>query len=127
MEAKVAARARNSKSNPRDLLPNEPAANNKTETPSSVVLVKRIGAFDGGNYAALDRKTVSERTAELLSMLDRKVKFEVLEDAGVVQIQVIDAQDGKVVRKIPADEVIRFLELMKDRMERIDDGVDVRA
>jgi uncharacterized FlaG/YvyC family protein len=74
-----------------------------------------------------DRETVTElteRTAELLSIFDRELKYEVLEEAGVVQIQVIDARDGRVVRKVPADEVVRFVEAMK---KKIDDRVDVRA
>ena len=77
--------------------------------------------------SGLDRETQKQalsRTAELLSVFDRKLKYEVLEDAGIVQIQVIDANDGRVVRKIPADEVIRFIEAIK---EKIDDRVDVLA
>ncbi|MDR1977123.1 MAG: flagellar protein FlaG [Synergistaceae bacterium] len=65
-----------------------------------------------------------DQTAELLSRFDRKLKYEVLEEAGVVQIQVIDVRDGRVVRKIPADEVIKFIESMRDQL---DDRVDVWA
>jgi uncharacterized FlaG/YvyC family protein len=70
------------------------------------------------------RKKALSQTAELLSVFDRKLKYEVLEDAGVVQIQVIDVKDGRIVRKIPADEVIKFIRAMK---EKIDDRVDVLA
>jgi uncharacterized FlaG/YvyC family protein len=69
------------------------------------------------------QKTLSQ-TVELLSLFDRKLKYEVLEDVGVVQIQVIDSRDGRVVRKVPADEVIKFIQAMK---EKIDDRVDVLA
>jgi uncharacterized FlaG/YvyC family protein len=65
-----------------------------------------------------------KRSAELLSTFDRELKYEVKDDAGVVQIQVIDPRDGRVVRKIPADEVIKFLKHMK---EQIDDRVNVLA
>jgi uncharacterized FlaG/YvyC family protein len=47
-----------------------------------------------------------------------------MEDAGVVQIQVIDARDGRVVRKIPADEVVKFIEGLR---EQLDDHMDVWA
>jgi uncharacterized FlaG/YvyC family protein len=63
-----------------------------------------------------------EQTAELLSQFDRELKYEVLEDAEMVQIQVIDARDGHVIRKIPADEVVRFIEALR---EQLDDHVDV--
>jgi uncharacterized FlaG/YvyC family protein len=71
-----------------------------------------------------DLKKALSQTAELLSIFDRELIFEVLEDVGVVQIQVIDANDGRVVRKIPADEVLKLIRAMK---EKIDDRVDVLA
>jgi uncharacterized FlaG/YvyC family protein len=77
--------------------------------------------------AAYDNQTLSqmmEQTADLLSKFNRELKYEVLEDAGVVQIQVIDSSDGRVIRKVPADEVIKFLEAVR---EKIDDHLDVRA
>jgi uncharacterized FlaG/YvyC family protein len=70
------------------------------------------------------QKQALSQTAELLSIFDRELKYEVLEDAGVVQIQVIDANDGRIVRKIPADEVIKLILAMK---EKLDDRVDVLA
>jgi uncharacterized FlaG/YvyC family protein len=65
-----------------------------------------------------------DQTAELLSRFDRELKYEVIEDAGVVQIQVIDGRDGRVVRKIPADEVVKFIEGLR---EQLDDHMDVWA
>jgi uncharacterized FlaG/YvyC family protein len=70
------------------------------------------------------RKKALSQTVELISLFDRRLKYEVLEDAGIVQIQVIDANDGRVVRKIPADEVIKFIQAVKEKM---DDRVDVLA
>jgi uncharacterized FlaG/YvyC family protein len=58
-----------------------------------------------------------DQTAELLSRFDRKLKYEVLEDAGTVQIQVIDVRDGRVVRKIPADEVVKFIESLREQLD----------
>jgi uncharacterized FlaG/YvyC family protein len=65
-----------------------------------------------------------DQTAELLSMFDRELKYEVRKDAGLVQIQVIDARDGRVVRKIPADDVVKFIASLR---EQIDDRIDVWA
>jgi uncharacterized FlaG/YvyC family protein len=89
--------------------------------------VKNPQAEGKNNSSPLSREMATElvkRSAELLSTFDRELKYEVKDDAGVVQIQVIDSRDGRVVRKIPADEVIRFLEHMK---EQIDDRVDILA
>jgi uncharacterized FlaG/YvyC family protein len=79
------------------------------------------------NASEQDRETqreVLKRTAELASMLDRDLKFEVHEDSGIVQIQVIDTTDGRVVRKIPADEVLKLVSQIRERMS---ERVDVRA
>ena len=65
-----------------------------------------------------------DETAELLSRFDQELKYEVIEEAGMVQIQVINAQDGRVIRKIPADEVVRFIETLR---EQLDDHMDVWA
>ena len=90
--------------------------------------VKAVESVEGEEAAAeLSRATVTELvkgTAEVLSTFDRSLKYEVRDDAGVVQVQVIDPRDGRVVRKIPADEVIKFIEQMK---AQIDDRVDILA
>ncbi|MDR1379565.1 MAG: flagellar protein FlaG [Synergistaceae bacterium] len=115
----------------------------KTPFSSSLLLEKiQSGVFGGATPSveavlpqqtlqdqadAFDHKTLSElleHTVDLLSIFDRELKYEILEEAGVVQIQVIDSRDGKVVRKVPADEVIKFLAALK---EQIDDRVDIFA
>jgi uncharacterized FlaG/YvyC family protein len=76
------------------------------------------------------------QAAERLPAFDRALKYEVLKDAGIVQIQVIDTSDGSIVRKIPADEIVRFIETLKERLDdqtadqisgQIDDQLDVLA
>jgi uncharacterized FlaG/YvyC family protein len=92
------------------------------ETASSPQMLQNEDSVD-----ALDHETLSElleRTTDLLSVFDRELRYEILEEAGVVQMQIIDSRDGKVVRKVPADEVIKFLKAMK---QQIDDRVDVWA
>ena len=69
-------------------------------------------------------KELVEQTANLMDAFDRSLKYELKEDAGVYQIQVIDMSDGRVVRKIPPDEVLRILEHLK---EQLADHVDVFA
>ena len=80
------------------------------------------------NQEVLEQKDilrdVLKRTAELVSIGDRGLKFEMVEDAGVYQLQVIDMSDGRVVRKIPPDEVLKMVALLKEQMS---DRVDVLA
>jgi len=99
------------------------AANANTETPQAELSVSDAEK----NAPTLDYKTTEdlmEKTAELLAMLDRKLKYEVKADAGLVQLQVIDNRDGRVLRKIPADEIVKFIEHMR---AQIDDCVDFWA
>ena len=69
-------------------------------------------------------RDVLKKTADLLSIGDRGLKFEMIEDADLYQLQVIDMTDGRVVRKIPPDEVVKMITHMK---EQISDHVDVLA
>ena len=102
----------------------------QTETPqveSVNAKILKSAAEAEKNPQARDDETVVdlvEKTTELLSAFDRELKYEVKSDAGVVQIQVIDSRDGRVVRKIPADEVIKFIEHLKSQ---IDDRIDLLA
>ena len=47
---------------------------------------------------------------ELAVLFDRSLKYEYRKDADVYQVSVIDTSRDEVVRKIPPDEVVRFLE-----------------
>lgn len=50
----------------------------------------------------------------LAVMFGRNLKFEYRSEADRYQISVIDTAKGEVVRKIPPDEVIRFMENVKN-------------
>ncbi|MCL2010230.1 MAG: flagellar protein FlaG [Synergistaceae bacterium] len=66
-------------------------------------------------------RDVLKRTGELLSIGDRGLKFEMIEDADIYQLQVIDMTDGRVVRKIPPDEVVKVIAHLKEQLsERVD-------
>lgn len=41
---------------------------------------------------------------------DRSLKFEYRKEANIYQVSVIDTAKDEVVRKIPPDEVVRFME-----------------
>jgi uncharacterized FlaG/YvyC family protein len=71
-----------------------------------------------------DLHDLLRRTVELVSTFDRNLKFEVIKDAGILQIQVIDSSDGMVVRKIPPDEVVKLVTYIKDKLS---DNMNVLA
>jgi flagellar protein FlaG len=57
-----------------------------------------------------DRPKEANKIAEKLSkMSNRRLKFEYREEADVFQITVVD-DDDEVVRKIPADSILRVIE-----------------
>jgi uncharacterized FlaG/YvyC family protein len=62
-----------------------------------------------------DLREILEQTIELVSIFERNLKFEVVEDVGILQIQVINASDGTIIRKIPPDEIIKLITHIKDK------------
>ncbi len=77
----------------------------------------------------LDRETlrnVLDKTIDLVSSIahQRHLKYEVREEAGLMQVQVIDSKDGSVIRKIPADEIVSLIEYIHDMLNS---RLDVKA
>jgi uncharacterized FlaG/YvyC family protein len=52
----------------------------------------------------------------LLSAGDRGLKFKKIEDVGIYQLQVIDKNNGKVIRKVPPDEMLKIITHLRDRV-----------
>ena len=78
---------------------------------------KSLATMLNPNAASGEVKDAGEasKIAEKLSkMSNRKLKFEYREEADVYQITVVD-EDDEVIRKIPADSILRVIENM-DRM-----------
>jgi len=98
--------------------------------PREVLPHRDSGASVQDRPAGLDKedlKDLLKRTTELVSALgpsDRHLKYEVIDEAGLVQVQVIDTSDGNIVRKIPADEIVKLVSRIR---ETLDDRLDVVA
>ena len=110
----------------------------RTKARASAEAEKGKGAFSAKNSYILESgdesETVTEsteemmeRVADLLSFLDRELKFEAIKEAGLVQIHVIDRRDGSVVRKIPSDEIVELIEIVKERLSDPLDQMDIWA
>ena len=69
------------------------------------------------------QKDVLEKVLEVVNLLtpDRHLKYEVIEEADMVQIQVVNNEDGQVGRRIPADEIVAMVkQIHKALSERLD-------
>ena len=54
----------------------------------------------------------------------RNLKYEIIKEANLVQVQVVDSDTGDIVRKIPADEIVSLVEHIR---HILDDRLDVKA
>ncbi|GAB1400807.1 hypothetical protein MASR1M66_22620 [Aminivibrio sp.] len=51
---------------------------------------------------------------KLAVVFDRSLKYEYRREADVYQVSVIDTSKDEVVRKIPSDEIVRFIANIKE-------------
>lgn len=77
----------------------------------------------------LDRETMQEAVTKAIEAADalaprRHLEYELVTDANMVQVHVVNNKDGSIVRKVPADDII---ELVKRIQNLLSDRMDVRA
>ncbi len=66
------------------------------------------------NNLSVDQiKTLVTEAEKQLEANNVKLSFNVLEEKDLVQVEIVD-NDGKVIRKIPSDEVIKLSESLKN-------------
>lgn len=70
-----------------------------------------------------EEKDLLEKTLELVKLIAprRHLEYEVIDEADIVQVHVVNTDDGTVVRKIPSDEIVKLVEqihaMLADRFE----------
>jgi len=79
-----------------------------------------------------DLKDLLRRTTDVVEALgpsNRHLKYEVIDEAGLVQVQVIDTADGNIVRKISADEIVNLISRIRETLirETLNERLDVVA
>ncbi|MBR1672007.1 MAG: flagellar protein FlaG [Fretibacterium sp.] len=68
-------------------------------------------------------KDVLDKTLEVVDLLAprRHLEYEVVEEADIVQVHVVNTDDGSIVRKIPSDAIVKLVEqihkILADRFE----------
>ena len=94
----------------------------KPETAASLEL-KAKAENERNGLTKDEEKNLLEKTLELVDMLNpkRHLEYEVIEEADMVQVRVVNTDDGTIVRKIPSDEIVKLVEQIKailaDRFE----------
>ena len=53
-----------------------------------------------------------DRAAEM-----RHLRYEVITDADIVQVSVINSEDGTIIRKVPPDKVIGFVKKFREKTQ----------
>ena len=71
-----------------------------------------------------DTLTAIEQANKLMELFNRDLHFETHEETGIVQISVIDKNDGKVIKQIPPDAILDMVARIKDILGSL---IDVKA
>jgi uncharacterized FlaG/YvyC family protein len=59
-------------------------------------------------------ETAFKEAQQRLGNLDLELKYTISEDSGDIQVELINSENDKVVRKIPADELIKLHSSLKE-------------
>ncbi len=95
----------------------------KPETAESLELKAKAEKEQQSGLTKDEEKNILKKTLELVDALTprRHLEYEVMEEADIVQVQVVNTDDGTVVRKIPSDEIVKLVEqiraMLADRFE----------
>ena len=78
------------------------------------------------NHENLKDNSNEDKFADILekSAAMRHLEYEIIEDAKMIQIKVINTNDGEIVRKIPPDKVI---EIVRKIRQNKDKRLDIKA
>ena len=57
----------------------------------------------------------------------RHLKYEVIKDADIVQISVINSKDGTIIRKVPPDKVVGFVRKVREKKSERKSRLDIKA
>ena len=58
-----------------------------------------------------DEKDILKKTLELVDLIAPRphLEYKIVEDAYMVQVHVVNTDDGIIVRKIPSDEIVKLV------------------
>ena len=68
-------------------------------------------------YSKEDIKSAIRKAEQMAMIFDRSLKFKYVEEANIYQVHVIDhANNDKVIRKIPPDELVHFIAAVNEML-----------
>ena len=76
---------------------------------AEVAVLKAKHALKRGRFQR-SKSACCDHANKVAKAFDRSLKFEYRKEANIYQVSVIDTTKDEVVRKIPPDEVVRFME-----------------
>ena len=110
-----------------------------------VIRTKTLGSTFGSNLGQ-EYKKIAEKVARQeaqnksddradevkAKILDRAsemrhLKYEVIEDADIVQISVVSSADGTIVRKVPPDKIVSFIKKVREKEAQRKGKLDIKA
>ena len=85
------------------------------------------GAQEQESELALTKEGLASairKAEEMARIFDRSLRFEYVQEAGMYQVHVVDTIRDEVIRKIPPDELIRFIAYINEMLGAL---LDVEA
>lgn len=78
---------------------------------------------DRREYSKEDIKSAIRKAEQMAMIFDRSLKFKYIEEANIYQVHVIDhANNDKVIRKIPPDELVHFIAAVNEMLGALFDA-----
>ena len=68
------------------------------------------------SYGAKELDELFQKAEEMSRIFGRDIKFRYKKEADLYQVEVIDLQDQRVIRKIPPDEIVSLIENINEML-----------
>ena len=68
------------------------------------------------SYGAKELDELFQKAEEMSRIFGRDIKFRYKKEADLYQVEVIDLQDQRVIRKIPSDEIVSLIENINEML-----------
>jgi len=100
--------------------------NGSFEAEPSLKLGEKRAQEQEGEFALIREGLASaiRKAEDMARIFDRSLRFEYVQEAGIYQVHVVDTIRDEVIRKIPPDELIRFIAYINEMLGAL---LDVEA
>ena len=98
----------------------QPKHNNSASSAS--LQVKQADSNFEKIKAEPEKKTLSEQDIQytiehankLMELFNNELRFEKHEETGIIKVSIVDKNDGKVIKQIPAEEILNMITMIQD-------------